>query len=441
LKNHLSQSAILVFIVLASLLLLHYLAFPQIGNFSFKPIDFLADVWEKPLPKAIPKPLIVIVKKANADSAKAQGITAIEDYSPNHKLLKPFYDALSGVSNHPVRIAFYGDSFVEGDILLGDLRDTLQSVFGGRGVGYVPITSTVSGFRQTIKHHYSNFKSYTIVDSPRPAEIIGFGGNTAVANSDSKVTYEAVKYRYLNSFKDISLFYSHANTAELSYKVNNGEEQKSSLEPGDDLRKTTIKTDGAKSIDFDFQQASGAKLYGASFEDSKGIYVDNFSMRGNSGIGLSLINTRLLSEYDSIAPHRLILLQYGLNVANAEHTDYSWYTRSMSRTIEQIKKAFPNSSIVLVGVSDRAEKINGGYVTMRGINELIIAQRQMAKDAGIGFYNLFEAMGGDSSMVRFANANPSLANKDYTHLNFKGGKKVAQAFAKTILYHYKESRN
>jgi len=47
-----------------------------------------------------------------------------------------------------VRIAWYGDSFSEGDILVSDLRDTLQSLYGGNGVGFVPITSEIAGFRR-----------------------------------------------------------------------------------------------------------------------------------------------------------------------------------------------------------------------------------------------------------------------------------------------------
>ena len=44
----------------------------------------------------------------------------------------------------PVRIAYFGDSFIEADIFTADLRERFQSEFGGCGVGYVPITSSIS---------------------------------------------------------------------------------------------------------------------------------------------------------------------------------------------------------------------------------------------------------------------------------------------------------
>lgn len=49
------------------------------------------------------------------------GITCIEDYSDSTmRGMKHFYEALSKVKTmkRPVRIAYFGDSFIEADILL-----------------------------------------------------------------------------------------------------------------------------------------------------------------------------------------------------------------------------------------------------------------------------------------------------------------------------------
>jgi hypothetical protein len=43
-------------------------------------------------------------------------------------------------------------------------------------------------------------------------------------------------------------------------------------------------------------------------------------------------------------------------------------------------------------------------------------------------------MGGENSMVKFTTATPPLAAKDYTHLTFLGGKKLAKQLADAILY-------
>jgi len=65
---------------------------------------------------------------------------------------------------------------------------------------------------------------------------------------------------------------------------------------------------------------------------------------------------------------------------------------------------------------------------------LIQAQERIAFDNKLLFWNMFEAMGGENSMALFANSKPALANKDYTHLNFAGGRKVGLAFARSFIH-------
>ena len=62
-----------------------------------------------------------------------------------------------------VRIAFMGDSFVEGDILTSDLREELQSVFGGRGVGFVACDIPFATVRKTVKRTSSGWSAYSVM--------------------------------------------------------------------------------------------------------------------------------------------------------------------------------------------------------------------------------------------------------------------------------------
>jgi hypothetical protein len=43
-------------------------------------------------------------------------------------------------------------------------------------------------------------------------------------------------------------------------------------------------------------------------------------------------------------------------------------------------------------------------------------------------------MGGENSMAKFVAAKPPLANKDYTHLNFEGGKQLGLILARSIIH-------
>ena len=72
----------------------------------------------------------------------------VEDYSLGHIGLRHFFSAIKQgeTLGRPVRVAFLGDSFIEGDILVADLRAALQQVFGGEGVGFVPVNSVAAKF-------------------------------------------------------------------------------------------------------------------------------------------------------------------------------------------------------------------------------------------------------------------------------------------------------
>ena len=56
---------------------------------------------------------------------------------------------LKSTKKGKIRIAYFGDSMIEGDLLTQTLRKLLQKEFGGYGVGFLPIHSKVAGFRQT----------------------------------------------------------------------------------------------------------------------------------------------------------------------------------------------------------------------------------------------------------------------------------------------------
>src|SRR5690606_32346027 len=173
---------------------------------------------------------------------------------------------------------------------------------------------------------------------------------------------------------------------------------------------------------------------GASFENGTGVYVDNFSMRGNSGIGLYSIPLKMMKDFNNYQDYKLIVLQYGLNVVGTDSARYNWYAARMITVIEKIKQAFPEASILLLSVSDRATNETGELKTISTIPALRNAQRYIAQKTGIAFWDLFEAMGGEDSIIKFADSNPALAAKDYTHLTFKGGRKLGIRLVNSLLF-------
>ena len=110
--------------------------------------------------------------------------------------------------------------------------------------------------------------------------------------------------------------------------------------------------------------------------------------------------------------------------------DYGYYGRQLVRIINYIKECFPCSAIVVMSVGDRSTMQNGVAVTMPAVKAMLRTQEEAAKACGVGFWNTYEAMGGDNSMPEFVKRN--WAAKDYTHIGYSGGKYIASQFVTFI---------
>jgi lysophospholipase L1-like esterase len=447
-NNKLHYSFLLCLAIIGTLLVLYWMPEFSIGTLTFKRIDLLTDI-RTPQQDS----LFTVIPTEIADSIVAKqdsivkeikehckpGITCIEDYSSDSTALRSFLKALSQTekSKTPLRIAFYGDSFIEGDVFCGSFRDTLQSLFGGRGVGYVPITSDVAGFRNTIKHRFDNWTTSSLIVRKDSTAALGPSGFCFIPRQDNWVEYLPSKQRYLNRFETIKLYYKNLNSAMLHYTVDTLE----SIEPlntSDRLQEWTYSGNHLKYVKFQFDPYDSLWVYGASFEGGGGIYVDNFSMRGNSGMNLTAINSQMYRDFNKYRNYKLIILQFGLNLIVEENLNYQAYTKRMISVVNTLKRLFPNTSFLLLSISDRSSNINGEFQTMKAIPAMRNAQRLIAKEAGIAFWDMFQAMGGENSMVKLAEAKPPQAAKDYTHLNFKGGKKISGALVKSLLFEYEK---
>ncbi len=405
----------------------------NVNGLAIKPMNILADLEKSPEKKIIKKDSSIV--KSKKENCK-KGLTCIEDFSGNDTGMDNFLKALTDQKNGPARIGFFGDSFIEGDMMIQDFRDTLQYIFGGQGVGMAPITSAVAGFRQTINHQFNSaWATYSILDSKKGAKIPkGISGHTYIPRAGATVKYTATqRFRFLNNFKIIRFYYSNATENETLKYYLDGAEKTVPLESGSELKELVIKGENIKSIKFEFEAPSeNLYVYGVSFEDNKGILVDNFSVRGNSGTTLVSMNMKHLKEMDKVRPYHLIVLQYGLNVANANTRDFTWFKNGMKKSIEHMKEAFPDASFLLVSVPDRSYRKGGEYITMPSIPLLVEAQRELAQETNICFWSLYDGMGGENSMVNFVNSKPRLANTDYTHITYYGGQKIGKAMGEVI---------
>lgn len=441
-KNVLKYTGRLILIVMVMLLLMHLLPEVKIGGHVMRHVDLLGDVRRVSEPVTEPDSLLPPppkVKPAFVDTCRA-GMTCVEDYSDSTmRGMTHFYQALDELSKNPrpVRIAYFGDSFIEADILTADLREMLQKRFGGCGVGFVTITSMTSGYRPTVRHTFGGWHSHSVTDSvyfDRSKQ--GVSGHYFVPNEGAYVELRGQsKYASrLDTCQRASIYFFNRGEAALSVRVNRGETDTETFMPTGELQE--MKVNGAiGSVRWTVERADSTLFYGLAMDGTSGIVLDNFSLRGSSGLSLRSVPAWMLNGFNEQRPYDLIILQYGLNVATERGRNYDRYAAGMQTTLKHLKEAFPQAGILVVSVGDRDYKTaEGDLRTMPGIKNLVRYQQNLAADEAVAFWNLFEAMGGEGSMAKLVHAKPSMANYDYTHINFRGGKHLAGLLYEALIY-------
>lgn len=441
-KNVLKYTGLLVFIVVGVLLLMHLLPGITIKGRVLRRVDILGDVRRPSEPVSEPDSLLpppTKVKPAFVDTCRA-GMTCIEDYSDSTmRGMTGFYHALDELSAtpRPVRIAYFGDSFIEADILTADLREMLQKRYGGCGVGFVTITSMTSGYRPTVRHSFGGWQSHSVMDSvffDRSKQ--GVSGHYFVPNDGAYVELkgQTAYASRLDTCQRASIFFFNRGEATLSVSVNRRETTSETFEPTGELQEMSVEGN-IGSVRWTVENADSTLFYGLAMDGTSGIAVDNFSLRGSSGLSLRSVPVWMMHEFNEQRPYDLIILQYGLNVATERGRNYDRYIAGMQTTLEHLKEAFPKAAILVVSVGDRDYKTEEGDLrTMPGIKNLVRYQENLAADNAVAFWNLFEAMGGEGSMAKMVHAKPSLANYDYTHINFRGGKHLAELLYDALVY-------
>jgi lysophospholipase L1-like esterase len=359
----------------------------------------------------------------------------------NTEQLSYFLKALKNAKNEKVRIGLWGDSIIEGDVITENLRDYLQKLFRGNGIGFVSMTPDDYRMRKTIDQTFSDDWSKATLFGLNPNNWpIGLNAGVYLPAEGSWVKFKVSSLsKSMQSFGNIRMFYrSSINNCDVNYSIDNGKSVKLNLPKKSPVQDVTINANNAHEIRFNFQNCDSTYFYGVSFEEGNGVYVDNFSIKGNSGIGLNNISMSTLNDFSKLMNYKLIILSFGLNVLSPVYSDYNWYAEKMIKVVNHFKEAFPQASILIVSVGDRAIKQGVNFVSDPEIPLLIKAQKEIAAKTNVAFWNLFEAMGGKNSIINWVNAGPPLAYRDYAHLSYEGGEVVAKLLSDALLAEFKK---
>jgi len=376
----------------------------------------------------------VIEQKVNFDFnlyKKSKFITNFKTNDTTGSSLPKLMNSLSEIKNgkkRKIRIAYFGDSMIEGDLLTQTLRKLMQKEFGGSGVGFLPLDCVSANNRITARTKNSgwsenNFKNSNNDLYPSGHVFYSNQGDFTAVNNDLEnplpIQKSLICGKILN---DNVIFFNNQPIDIKSESV---------------VNRVLLSQDDNKTINLTVKDNS-IPVYGVSFESESGVIIDNFSYRGITGIELSKIETTLLESIATNNPYDLIIFQYGVNLLfRPNDLNFNYYERAFNNVLNKFTSAFPNTEFMLISTADRAFRYNGEYKSAIGIDSLVKTQATLAYESGIAFYNQFESMGGKNSIVEWVNQSPSLAGRDYIHPNARGAEFLANYFFEALMNDYK----
>ena len=169
-----------------------------------------------------------------------------------------------------------------------------------------------------------------------------------------------------------------------------------------------------------------SRIYGLSFESPTGFHADNVAMRGASGMMFSKMNDEQFAQSLRREEYQLIVLQFGGNAVpylkDAAHAKR--FARALGRQLGHVQRLYPNATYMYIGPSDMARK-EGLEMKSYPLIKVEKAPTRRGDAQGAGYWDLYDVMGGEGSMVQWVEAEEPLAVKDYIHFTPKGAKKWA----------------
>lgn len=382
-------------------------------------------------------------------------IVAIEFPDTTQSALTSFFEALHNGSPAKglLRVLHYGDSQIEGDRVTSYLRKRLQTRFGGRGVGLlhlVPHSYQPGSIRQVSS---ANWQKFTLAEMGKGVNIESkfgiLGGYCSFEKSKGIFTRGGFNEASVTIQRIVSTSTSGAYTrARFIYGLASEPFMVSLSANGKVMEAEMLAATAGvgqlffgipteiKEFTFTLRADESPFCYGISLESKTGIMVDNIALRGSSGTDFTRSSEALLKQHLNTLNAKLIILQFGVNLVPHVVKSYDFYENQLLRQLSMLRRAKPDASIIVIGVSDVSRKEGSIFTSYPNIEKIRDAQRNAALRANVAFWDCYGAMGGQNSMVAWVNSSPPLASKDHIHFSPRGASIIAEMFYSALMNEY-----
>ncbi|HHG83834.1 MAG TPA: hypothetical protein ENJ82_03720 [Bacteroidetes bacterium] len=397
--------------------------------------------------------------KSLEDSLR-KSLKKIQYPNGDRSILYPVFAALEKARRGPgtSRVIHFGDSQIEGDRMTSLIRVRLQEKFGGSGPGMVAARPLVKSF-SIIQDYSESMRRYalfagrdTLVKHRRYGAMATFSrfsdpfiADSLLVPGDEKTGWVSLSrsggaYNKSKRYSVLRFFYGHNHrTFKLKLFLDGTPHQEDSFPASNRFHaKEWHFKQTPKKVMMIMSGEDSPNIYGVSLESERGIQVDNVSMRGSSGTVFGGIAYGSLKPMLDVLNVKLFLLQYGGNtvpyIRSKEAAER--YGKDFKRQIAFLKKQVPGAGVIVIGPSDMAKKVKGKLQSYAHLVDVRDALKQAAFESEAAYFDIYEVMGGQNSMIQWVEEEEGLAGSDYVHFTPKGAKLIAEKFISSLMEDY-----
>jgi lysophospholipase L1-like esterase len=353
--------------------------------------------------------------------------------------LDRFYWALSRSERREpgavTRIIHYGDSPTTSDLITGDIRSLLQRHFGDAGHGFVLADNPWAWY------HHAGVKvfglGWRMLSASRFDADDGMFGLGGVTFSGSPPAHTTIRLERTVASQIEICFLEQPDGGDFTVSAGGHLLGRTSTAGDSKSAGFAVFHVEPPAVEVSVHVAEGnVRWFGLISEGpGPGVVYDSLGLNGGSITVLARMFNQ--AHWTEQLRHRrpdLIVINYGTNEAGFAGFIEREYEGELKEAIRRIRRAVPNSSVLIMSPMDRGQRTPSGDIeTMPTIPKLVEIQRRVARETGSAFFDTFDAMGGEGTMARWYDADPRLVAADLIHPFGDGGRIVASLFTKEIL--------
>jgi lysophospholipase L1-like esterase len=361
--------------------------------------------------------------------------------------LDPFFATLDAVdareSGAISTVVTLGNSLIASDHVTDVVRARLAHRFGDGGRGFLlpDRLSKVAGRRVRFFNDTATTEIYTFAQKPPKRSEFGFAGSMHESTkADDRITWK------LKGAASARLFWlDHEGAAPFRLEVDG--QPLSTVEPQRPEEPTDRIVDvelppGGKSLVLT-AAGPGVVLYGVALERAEpGVVWDTIGVPASDAAMYVSTDAELFGRQLAAREPSLTVVMIGGNEIRS--LAYGWTTlddvrASYSALIDRIQRTVPDAACLAVAPIDAAKATAAGaeLTTRPEVFDIVNMEREVAREKGCAFFDLFQAMGGDGSLQRFHRAG--LVNDDLVHPKGRGGDVMGNLVADALLQSYRET--